>query len=91
MAASYQNRDVQKRRATDFAISFTTSIYLDGEKSFDILQGLLVHMAWYGISVEQEREVVTNCAQVPVPPDEQFADDKFDTACYCCSCRFGAE
>jgi hypothetical protein len=48
MAASFRTRDIQKQRAQDFAISFTTSILLEGAKSFDILQGLLVHMAWYG-------------------------------------------
>ncbi len=46
MAASYHNRELQKRRARDFTISLTNCMLLEGYKSFDALQGLLVHISW---------------------------------------------
>lgn len=46
MAASYHDRELQKRRARDFTISLTNCILLEGYKSFDALQGLLVHISW---------------------------------------------
>lgn len=45
-AATYRNRELQKRRAKDFMISLTTTIFLEGSKPFDALQGLLVHVGW---------------------------------------------
>ena len=90
MAASYKNRDIQKQRAHDFAISFTTSIFLEGAKSFDILQGLLVHMAWYGIEPAQEC-LVANMHQVSVPFYDQFTNDESYAASYRCTSGFTAK
>ncbi|XWX01572.1 hypothetical protein V2A60_009600 [Cordyceps javanica] len=65
MAASYRNREMQKRRARDFTISLTNCILLEGYKSFDALQGLLVHIAWYQCHAKRNSQI-TNLMQLAV-------------------------
>ncbi|KAJ3474316.1 hypothetical protein NLG97_g9899 [Lecanicillium saksenae] len=64
-AASYHNRDVQKRRARDFTISMTNCMLLEGYKSFDLLQGLLLQVAWYHCHVKRNSQM-TNLMQLAV-------------------------
>lgn len=45
-AAAHKNRELQRLRAVDFITSLSRAILIDGEKSLDILQALLVHLAW---------------------------------------------
>lgn len=46
MAATYKNRELQKQRATEFMTSLSLAVFLRGEKTLDMLQSLLVHIAW---------------------------------------------
>lgn len=46
MAASYKDRVLQKQRTDDFMASITNSIVLDSNRDLDILQALLLHIAW---------------------------------------------
>lgn len=45
-AAAHQDRELQRLRAVDFITSLSRAILIDGEKSLDILQALLIHLAW---------------------------------------------
>lgn len=45
-AAAHKDRELQRRRAVDFITSLSKAILIDGEKSLDVLQALLVHLAW---------------------------------------------
>ncbi|OAA70128.1 hypothetical protein LEL_09944 [Akanthomyces lecanii RCEF 1005] len=65
MAASYHNRELQKRRARDFTISLTNCMLLEGYKSFDALQGLLVHISWYQCHVKRNSQL-TNLLQLAI-------------------------
>ncbi|KAJ5597050.1 hypothetical protein N7450_003508 [Penicillium hetheringtonii] len=47
LAASYQNRSLQLRRGAALTEELAKRLLIDGEKSRDILQALLLTIAWY--------------------------------------------
>lgn len=65
MVASYRNRELQKRRARDFMSSVANCVLLEGYKSFDVLQGLLVHIAWHQCHVKRNSQI-TNLLQLAI-------------------------
>lgn len=65
MAATYRDRELQKRRACDFISSLSADIILRGEKSLDMLQSLLVHIAWYQCHLQRNTQM-TNLTQMAI-------------------------
>lgn len=51
MAASYHDNTGQCRMAKEIFQYLSTNMILENERSFDLLQGLLVLMAWYVLVV----------------------------------------
>lgn len=51
MAASYQNRSLQMQRGAALTEDLSKRLLIDGEKSRDILQALLLSIAWYDTPV----------------------------------------
>lgn len=48
--ASWQNRSLQNRRGEDLTRDLTFRLLIEGEKSLDLLQAMLVRWIWYVIS-----------------------------------------
>lgn len=65
MAASYQDRRVQKRRGKSFIEELSRRLLVDGVKSLDLLQGLLIHIAWYHCHLEGSSQM-TNLLQLSI-------------------------
>jgi hypothetical protein len=46
VTASWENSSLQKALELEYVKTLTKRIYLDGEKSLDLLQSLLIYLAW---------------------------------------------
>lgn len=50
-AASYDNMPLQKALGKEVKQTISTRMVINGEMSLDLLQELLIHLAWYGVYI----------------------------------------
>ncbi|KAJ5091777.1 hypothetical protein NUU61_006647 [Penicillium alfredii] len=65
MAASYKQRSFQHHLGSQLTEELGRRLLVEGEKSFDVLQGLLVHIAWYHVHFNQISQM-TNLLQLAI-------------------------
>ncbi|KAJ6013420.1 hypothetical protein N7540_008011 [Penicillium herquei] len=53
MVTSYRNRSFQHQLGTKLTEEVGKRLLVDGERSLDVLQGLLIHIAWFRFSNDQ--------------------------------------
>jgi hypothetical protein len=60
MAASYRKRSLQKRRGRSFIEELSRELLIQGKRSLDMLQALLIHIAWFVLPLSLVLPLVTN-------------------------------
>ncbi|KAJ5097014.1 hypothetical protein N7456_007735 [Penicillium angulare] len=65
MVASYRNRPFQHQIGTQLTEEVGKRLLVDGERSLDLLQGLLIHIAWYHLHLGAVSQM-TNLLQLAI-------------------------
>ncbi|KAJ5291799.1 hypothetical protein N7478_001050 [Penicillium angulare] len=65
MVASYRNRPFQHQMGTKLTEEVGKRLLVDGERSLDLLQGLLIHIAWYHVHLGEVSQM-TNLLQLAI-------------------------